>query len=221
MKPDRITFETEIGRIRYGDGRSFAQYQIIMRHGGRVAGIELGPDRDTVLARAARAAAAKRIKALESHCLFAIRVTRKHISDGEARSCSQCAIAQALWHNQERMGFPKSEYSFDVKPYGCWTSPEELGIVLRDDSYDDIARIPVGSLPQIVISGLDAGMYNEPMDEWAMAWDEWAESRGIPIREWREEHGHEDDYRPYRPGPCSFVLDFNAMVAVQGEPGEP
>src|SRR5690242_15319592 len=104
--PDALTFAVRTHSVKYGDNRTFLEYTILMLHAGKLVGIEEGPRRSTPERLAALKAARQRIAVLRSQRLFAIRVTRKHISDGEVRNCNTCAISQALWHNQERMGLP-------------------------------------------------------------------------------------------------------------------
>lgn len=204
-----MTFEIRTRSIRYGDKRTFIEYKILMFDGAKLVGIEDGPRRSFEDRPAALRAARRRIKVLRSHRLFAVRVTRKNISDGEARNCNTCAIAQALWHNQERMGLPRSTYSFEVSPYGAFSSPR--GIVLR--RYDDSEkRIPPVDLPELVLGQSAKHIFQEGLSEWAMRWDDWAEFRYMSAKEWRELY---DEDLPYRPGPCSFVLDLDAMQEVK------
>jgi hypothetical protein len=54
--------------------------------------------------------------------------------------------------------------------------------------------------------------YSESMVDWAMRWDEWAESRNMDLGDWREHHGYDDGERPCKPGPISFVLDLAAFA---------
>jgi hypothetical protein len=212
IKPDtpHLTFAVKTQGVRYGDNRTFFEYRIVMMHKGTLAGIEDGPRRSAPDRPAAAKAARQRIKFLRSRRLFVIRVSRKHISDGEARNCNTCAISQALWHNQERMGFPKSERRFEVSTYGAFIEPR--GIVLRERWGQEIRRLPATELPEIAVCAIKGRAYSEGMAVWTMGWDEWAESRCMSLDEWREKHGYTDGERPLRPGPCSFVLDLDAMA---------
>lgn len=215
-----LTFRCATRMHKYGDGKSFADFTISMYQGARLVGIEHGDlHRSTTNRSDAIRLARQRVKALRSHRLFVIPVTKKNIDDGQARDCSQCAIAQALYSSQERMGLDRFNYRFEVSPYGAWT--ESRGIVLNG-SYggDEQWRIPVEHLPQMVINYRRKGFassYNEGMMEWAMRFDEWEESRGVSLKEWREEHGYDKDEYPNRPSPCAFVLDLDAAVTEQEE----
>lgn len=225
---DAITFKVRTRTIEYGDRRKFVEYRILFCHRGRVVGAEDGPRRTTPDRAGARKAARARIAVLRTRRLYAIAVTRKHITDGEARNCNTCAISQALWHNQERMGFPKREFSFRIEPYGFMSNVR--GITLSR-IYGDIERaLPVDELPDLVWTVRDRTspiyalrspnscggekVYPESMVEWAMRFDDWAESRFMSLKEWRDKHSAEPDERPCRPGPVSFVLDLDAFSPV-------
>lgn len=205
----KIKFGVRVRSVEYGDKRTFFEYQILLSYRGRVAGIEEGPRRRTLDRASAICVARRRITVLRSYRLFVIGITRKHIDDGEARDCNTCAIAQALWHNQERMGLPKSQFRFEVSPYGGFIDPR--GIVLADRYGDHESTIPAPQMPLLVNRIIKGRTYPESMPEWAMRFDEWAESRYMSLAEWREEHGYDDDERPYRPAPCSFVLNLDDM----------
>lgn len=212
--PDKIEFKVRTQAVEYGDRRKFAEYKIGFWHRGQLVGLESGQRRTATDRASAMKAAKARVAVLKTHRLFAIRVTRKHIADGEARNCDTCAIAQSLWHNQERMGFPKQEWSFEVSPYACFARAR--GIVLgKKYGADEPKAIPGGALPTVVFSGRDyrgsPDMHGESMIEWAMRWDDWAESRFISLGAWREKHSAEPDERPSRPGPSAFVLDLDAF----------
>lgn len=205
-----MQFEITTNRTVYGNGKAFREYRILMIDVGGVVGIEAGPRRDTVSALAARQASRERIAVLRSHRLFGIRVTKKHIEDGDARNCHSCAISQALWHNQERMGLSKCEYAFEVSPYACMI--EARGIVLsRKYSHEDALHIPEDEMPDLFTGQRGKHLFTESMVEWAMAFDDWGDSRHMLIREWREMHGYQDGETPWRPSPASFVLDLDAM----------
>lgn len=210
-----LTFSFATKIHKYGDGNYFADFTISMYQGKRHVGIEHGNlNWSTPNRSAAITLARQRIKILRSHRLFVIPVTKKHIDDGQARDCSKCAIAQALYSSQERMGLDRFTYRFEVSPYGAWT--ESRGIVLNDIYSDDEQwRIPVEHLPLMLTNYRREGVaasYNEDMAQWAMAFDDWGESRDISLKEWREEYGHETDEWPNRPSPCTFVLDLDAAA---------
>lgn len=213
MKADNISFKIETESVEYGDNRNFFEYTILFYKGVRPVGIERGPRRETPERKDSMKLARARVVILKSHRLFAVPVTRKCISDGEARNCNTCAIAQALWHNQERMGLPQREYQFDVSPYGAWVDPRGLVLSKRWEDEGSALRIPATELPDIAIVSRSGKVYKESMLEWAMYWDDWAESRYMGLKEWREKHGYGSDEWPSRPGPCSFVLDLDAMKA--------
>ncbi len=205
-----LSFSVKTRTVTYGDGRKFIEYQICMIDRSRIVGIETGPRRQTVTRAEALKAARTRISVLRKHRLFPVYVTRKHIADGEARSCNTCAISQALWHSQEKMGFPKREYCFRTETYACFA--DAGGIILQKYWGDRISNVPVEKLPEIVHSIRPSGrIYSEGMMEWTMRWDDWAESRYMPLKEWRELHSAEPDERPYKPGPISFVLDLDEL----------
>lgn len=204
-----MQFEVTTTRTTDGGGKAFREYRILMIDAGGVVGIEDGPRRDTVTALAARRAAKDRISILRSHRLFGIRVSKKHIEDGEARNCHTCAISQALWHAQDSMGLSRSLYSFEVSPYACFV--EARGLVLSKKYGSEISQIPEDEMPDLVTGVQGNRVFTESMCEWAMSFDDWAESRYIPVREWREMHGYRDGETPWRPSPASFVLDLDAM----------
>lgn len=219
MIEPRITFRVSASATKYGDGKTFFDHKIFMIHRDKVVGVEHGKRRTNATRSDALKAARTRISVLRTHKLFPIRVTRKHISDGQARQCTACAIAQALWHNQEAMGFPKRNYEFRVSPYGAFCDPE--GIVCRPTGYGDDAEersIPFDKLPEMVMAWSTkrgrSYVYYEGMVEWAMSWDEWAEARYVTAKEYREENSEED--KPGRPGACSFVLDLSEMEPMKG-----
>jgi hypothetical protein len=215
-RSDTLEFKGRTRTVEYGDHRKFVEYQILMLDLRGVVGIESGPGRETTTRSNAIKAARARIRTLKSHRLFAVRVTKKHIDDGDARNCFSCAISQALWHNQERMGLSKYEYNFRVVPYACMTEAD--GLVLEPKYGGDGAlHIPDDELPDMVSEGkgYKGRIPNEGMIEWAMEFDDWGDSRCMSLSEWREERGYDDGERPYRPSPASFVLDLDAMVPLE------
>lgn len=218
--PDKLRFGMRIRSQRYGDDQTFHEYQIAIFKGARLAGMEEGPPRQTVTRSEAANAARARIRQLQKRRLFAIQVTDKHITDGESRNCNTCAISQALWHNQERMGFGKDDMAFRVSTYAYFADSD--GIVLEKkycSRCDDSAiHLEVDKLPMLTFgrySLRNRGMISgDSMVEWTMSWDEWAESRYMSLKEWREAHSYNDGERPFKPGPCSFVLDLDAFTAL-------
>lgn len=207
---DALVFKVTTRTPEYGDKKKFAEYKILMYQGAKLVGIEDGPRRETPRRADALKAARARIGELKAHRLFVIEVTKKHIADGEARNCQSCAISQALWQNQERMGFSKYEYGFEVCPYACFIAAR--GIVLGPKYADeDEIHIPEESLPEMVTGSRGKQIFHESMVEWAMAFDDWGDSRHMSLKEWREARGYDDGERPYRPSPASFVLDLDAM----------
>jgi hypothetical protein len=217
VTPDnrKLTFELEAMPVRYGDNRTFYEYRVVMFHGMQAVGIKHGPRRQTPRKADCLRMARVELATLRSHRLFIIHVTKKHIQDGVERNCDQCAVAQALWHNQERMGFPKYEYGFDVRPYGAFVDPQ--GIVRRRlYRSNDECHIPQEEVSDLVTNWRD-GFYIESMMEWTMRWDEWAESRYMSLKDWREEHGYEPSRYPSKPAPCSFVLDLDEFKSMSQE----
>lgn len=210
MKP--LDFEIQTQTINYGDQRKFVEYKILMRQDRKPVGIVDGPSRATERRSDALKQARRHIQDLKKQQLFVIPVTAKHISDGEARSCSTCAIALALWDRQEEMGFSRSDYRFEVTPYGAWVEQERLGMTIEGRwSFEIVRRL--AQLPSLIYTW-GGRAYSDSMEEWAMAWDDWAESRYMTLSEWRDKHGYYNGERPARPGPTSFVLSLDAFQKV-------
>jgi len=210
---DNLRFEIRTRTVTYCDERKFVEYEILMCDLRGIVGFESGPRRETISRSDAIKAARARIRVLKAHRLFAIRITKKHIKDGEARNCFTCAISQALWHNQERMGLSKYEHSFRVVPYACMTEADGLVLQYKYGDKDDL-HIPDDQLPDIVFEGTGYKRWRTPhegMIEWAMTFDDYGDSRYMSLSEWREDRGYDDGERPYPPSPGSFVLDLDAM----------
>lgn len=206
---DPITFSVRVHLQAYGDNRSFHEYRIVMRLRGRVVGLENGPDRTHATSREARRAAWARISLLKTHRLYAIDVTRKDINKGEAHSCESCAIAQALYRNQERMGLERWRGSFNVAPYaGMFSTAYGIGIFEHGKDYLITGE---EKMPELVFPSKRTGFAEESMMEWAMLWDEWADRQTMNIAEWRETYGKESDETPCKPWPVSFVLNLSEM----------
>lgn len=205
---DRIKHRIRVRTVRYGDRRKFAEYCILFCQGRQIVGAEDGPRRKTKTRKDAMRAARARIAQLKTHRLFAIRVTRKHIRDGEERNCDTCAISQALFHNQQRMGLDNLKCSFRVEPYG-WSS---RGIVLQTDRYATAPDMVLEEMPDMISywQSSQRNPYPESMLEWTMLWDDWAQARHETPAEYRERTGNHDG-KPSRPGPTSFVLDLDAF----------
>jgi hypothetical protein len=153
------------------------------------------------------------VKALRTHRLFIVPVTKREIDDGRARSCQNCAIAMALWRNQERIGLDKHDFIFDVEPYGGVRQVD--GIVLRDLRHRSLPWRVTGqeAMPDLVTEGNRGKLHVESMYEWSMHWDDWADIRLMTAAEWREEHPY-DGGKPCRPKRCSFVLNLSEMKPV-------
>lgn len=211
MPSDPITFSVRSNPVEYGDRnrRTFHEFQILMHLRGRVVGSESGPRRTHESRRDARAAGYVRVRVLKTHRLFAVRVTRADIANGEARSCESCAIAQALYRNQERMGFPKWNHSFSVAPYAGMFSTAYGISLFTNYPCEDVATGDK-DMPDMVFA-TPSGVAVESMMEWSQLWDDWAERRHMTIAEWREERGYDDGETPCTPWPVSFVLDLDAM----------
>lgn len=206
---DRIEFRVRTETITYGDGKRFAQYRILFYLDGRLVGLEEGPHRYTVTSADARKAARERIGALRKRRLYAIPITARNIRDGEARSCSFCAVAQALHQHQKRMGFDPSDFDMRLEPYGLFQVVR--GIVAEGRCSDmPTVAIPVDELPLIVPARKSGKVYGTSMVEWAMEYDNWADAREEGAREWRKRTGN--DYTPGRPLASSFVLDLDAFA---------
>ena len=202
-----LTFRPRLRAVEYGDG-TFHDWSILIQIHGKLVGIKPGIPRSHTRHIDARNAALREIRRLKKRRLHVLHITSKCIAAGEARDCNTCAIAQALWNHQERMGYPRNRYNFRVSTYGAWTKPP--GIVLEDRFYPDQPdlHIRVDQLPLII-----TGDYAEHMDEWTMTWDEWAESRNETLAEWRERTGAgKDETKPHRPRPGTFALDLDAFT---------
>lgn len=213
----RIFFSVRSKPVHYGDGVTFYEFRIVMRAGEKVVGVDEGPSRTHAHAtrRECLAAAYERARELRMRRLLIVDVSAKDIENGEARSCQSCAIAQALWRNQERISMDRRRFDFRVEPYGAFTRCN--GIVLDDRDDSDSPEIATGlnNMPDLVGVG-PHGLYVEGMYDWAVAWDEWADSRHMTFAEWREEHP-DDGRKPYKPPPCSFVLDLSAMKPMEAQ----
>lgn len=210
---DPIAFSVRVKPVTWGDNATFYQYRIVMRLSGRVVGFEEGPGRTCATHEDARRAGWARVRQLGACRLYAIDVTRKDISRGEAHSCEACAIAQALYRNQERMGFERREYDFRVAPYGG-IGTEGYGIALCRNGAEDLLT-GMDKMPDLVFPSKRTGFATECMMEWAMLWDEWAARQTMSISDWRETYDRGEDETPCRPWPVSFVLNLTEM-----KPGE-
>lgn len=213
---DPITFSIQTETVKYGDRRAFVEYRILMHDYRGLVGFEEGPRRSSTTRSQALKVARARLRVLKTHRLFAIRVTKKHIEDGEARNCHTCAISQALWHNQDRMGLPKSEWTFEVKPYAAFVDAD--GLVLRRKwEGEGELLLPPHEMPDLVLGQHGKRVLNESMVEWAMDFDDWGDSRFMSLADWREVRGYKDGERPYPPSPGCFVLDLDAMKPPEAE----
>lgn len=201
----KIRFAVRSKPVRYGDDAVLYEYTIIMRIDGKAVGVECGPRRTHPDRRSARSAGYERIRELKKCPLYAIPVTAKDIQDGEARSCNFCAIALAIYHQQKRMGIPEHEFDFRVEPYGAFTHVD--GIVLAAHFYP-YPRITSSThrMPDLIGEGPN-GLFITSMYEWAVHWDDYADSRSMTAAEWNEEHP-DDGGKPHKPSLSSFVLNL-------------
>lgn len=203
---DPLAFSVRTRSAKYGDNQTFHEFQILMRLNSRVVGSEAGPRRAHATASDARVAGAERVKVLRGHRLFAIDVTREDIENGEAHSCESCAIAQALFRNQKRMGFPKWSHTFRVAPYAGMFATA-YGIALGTRMRDSDLETGAEGMPDLVSASAGVSC----MMEWAMIFDEWADLQTMDISEWREAYGYSGDETPCKPWPVSFVLNLSEM----------
>lgn len=213
MEP--IEFKISAKTSAYDDGK-FVQWRILMRSGGRLAGIEDGPTRLHRVRDDAVKDARKRVAVLKKQRLFVVPITKKNIDHGEARNCHSCAIAQALWQNQERMGLPRFDVNFRVSPYAAFAHSDGLVIEHKYGSKADEAIAPE-NLPLVVSEYRWKGKtehYDECMVDWAMDFDDWAESQSMSLAEWRQRHGYKDGERPIKPGPACFVLNLDEFKRI-------
>lgn len=215
----RLRFQILTKRAKYDDG-IFIAWTIRLWFGSTLVGEDKGPRRAHRTHGSARRSALTRVKTLRSHRLYLIRITRKHIRDGVGRSCSQCAISQALWHNQDRMGFPRGYFSgwnIEVESYGAWTDPRGIVFTNKDGGQD--LQLPLDKLPKVVMRYARDGKrhhYSEDMAEWTQAFDEWADVYGQSndaktLTEYRQAHGYDGNEYPTRPAGGYFVLDLDEL----------
>lgn len=204
---DSLTFKVRPRRIEYGDGRKFWEYTIIMRSNGKLAGVEHGPRRSTPTLAGMWIAAKARVAVLQTHRLYAIEITKECIKRGEGHNCNTCAVAQALWDNQERMGLPKGEFNLRVESYGAFVDARGIVLQHRHSSDPDKAIEDVS----IASESDDGSVYGDSLEIWTMQFDEWFDFRTMARVEWREKHGREKGDTACRPSPASFVLDLDAM----------
>lgn len=212
---DAIAFEVETKPQKFGDGKTFHEYRVLMRFRGRLAGAKDGPRRAHRTARDARLAGERWVREISAHRLYAVRVTREDIRTGEARSCQSCAIAQALRRNQERMGFSQQCFDFKVSPYGFMDDVDGIALAKRYGC-GDVLFTGEDGMPD-VIQEYRGEFYIRSMEEWAREWDDWADSRTMSLAEWRESQGYDDGETPCKPSPCAFVLDVTTMKVVGEE----
>jgi len=91
-----MEFQVHTRPVKYGDGKTFFEYEVRMLHRRRVVGVDVGPRRETATQSAAIKACQRRIAELQTHRLFPVRVKREHIRDGDGHNCYDCAISLAL-----------------------------------------------------------------------------------------------------------------------------
>jgi len=208
---DDIKFKVLPSRIEYGDERKFWQYRIAMYRDGVLAGVEIGPRRTTETLGSMWSAAKARIALLKTHRLFAIPITADCIRRGEGHNCNTCAVSQALWENQERMGLPRGygKFNFRVESYGAFVDCR--GIVLECHGEPDKAIERV----EIATADNNGKPYSDSLEIWTMQFDEWFDFRTMAKVEWREKYDREKGDTAYRPAPASFVLDLDAMQVAQ------
>jgi hypothetical protein len=210
---DPLRFSVRTRRVEYGDNRVFHDYRIVIWRGEDPVGALDGPDRTFRSPLEARAGARRRIEELRTHRLFAIDVTRKDLANGVGRSCETCAIAQALWRNQERMGFDRNEFNVMVEPYGGMFGPECRGIVISPHAYDKPDMVTtVEAMPDVVFITHRGELGVDSMLEYTQLFDERQDYEDMGLEEWREHNGYDDSYgAPSKLWPVSFVLDLTAM----------
>jgi hypothetical protein len=207
----KLRFKPCFKLLEFGRGKTQVEWHIEMTH-YRPVGVTKS-QRAKTFVQAARAAKAE-IALLEKRRLFIIPVLPKHINRGEASNCWSCALSLALTAQRERLLLPTTSYGdrcFRVSSYGAWV--DGRGIQLMH-GYDEVARLPVEQMPDIATPWM-GGVSSDGLVEWTQQWDDWASSRYMSLKEWRENHDYEDGERPYKPRPCSFVLDADAFI--QGE----
>ena len=211
---DQLTFKVLSRRIEYGDKRKFWEYRIAMfLANGKLAGIEIGPRRSTVGLGDMWATAKSRIATLKTHRLFAVPITKDCIARGEGHNCNTCAVSQALWENQERMGLPKREFNFRVESYGAFIDTRGIVLEHRHTSEPDKAIEDV----EIVNTDTSGNVYSDSLEIWTMQFDEWFDFCTMMRAEWRDKYGHQKGDTACRPAPASFVLDLDAMQPMSGQ----
>ncbi len=127
----------------------------------------------------------------------AVHVTERDIQLGEARSCSNCAIARALNRQLPLFGF--QECHVRLTPYGAFTTPD--GLEIEDWRHNTVATLKPEHLPKGLV-------------EWAMDFDEWSEfvEEGSDKRAWQKKSGGEPGEYPFKPEPVSFVFNFGNLI---------
>jgi hypothetical protein len=207
----RIRFSVRVKAVEYGDDRTFHEWRVVMHSGGNIVGVEDGPNRTHDTPEASRRAGWDRVRQLRTHKLFIVPITKIDIKVGEGHSCEACAISQALWRNQERIGLSKHEFGFRVEPYGAFVDVE--GIVLGQQFRPFGPTLATGerNMPDIAYEWRGK-LYTESMYEWAIHFDEYDDSRNTTLAEWREENGYTDGETPWCPTTGSFVLNLSEMT---------
>lgn len=156
----------------------------------------------------------REIEARMKDCrLYIIHVDQWAIDAGESRSCSTCAIAQALWKWQKGLDIDTHVFTFEVSPYAAWA--EGRGILYHQQAYGDgEAKLAVSKLPNVVNYYRSEGEdrhYDEPLEEWAQTFDDWSEYQPMSAterKEWRDQH----DGAPAKPCPMFFLLNADDFV---------
>jgi hypothetical protein len=148
--------------------------------------------------RAARDGAFNIVRQLRAQRLFVVDVTTQDINKGEGRNCYHCAISRAMLRVLPQLGFDTVAHQVWVSPYAFFA---DTGIEIHKGWANPILHLPTNRFPDQLI-------------EWAMNFDEWYDSLGRTLKEWREETGAERDDYPVNPWPVKFLLNLDDFQPV-------
>lgn len=206
-----MKFEPFITPVTYGNGRKAFRWQVLFRdEKDKPVGITRpylgGKCMESSTRREAIRAAKVEIKRFNKRRLVAFHITKHDIENGEGRNSQTCAVAQSIWRVQEDLGYDRWDYDFEISTYGFMIDAKGIRVRRHQDGKIFTIDAPpiVGAMKQ------EPGWYEESMEEWTMLYDDWEESRDMTAKEWREYKG---EPKPYKPSPCSFVLDLDELFS--------
>lgn len=133
--------------------------------------------------------------------LLHVSVTARDITQGVSRSCTGCAIAQAVNRSLPRLGF--TECHAELVPYALFADPK--GLEIWQGYHRLVGNIPASDLPDGLV-------------EWAIEFDDWAEfqdEHGGCKQAWRAANRNSD--YPFKPTPVSFTFDMGKLIAPESK----